>query len=133
MKKSIISTITLAALSMGSLLPALADDHAEGGMIHNTVMLPVRAMGVGTGLAVGIPVATMKRICKNSFDKTQDVADNIGGKEHLPPTLFATIIGLPFGVVTGTMEGLYYGGKNAFESGVSKPFSQESMSMTDLD
>lgn len=130
MKKSVVSVLTLAIMSAGAFLPALADDD---GMLKNTAMFPVRVLGVGTGLVVGVPVAVFKKVAGNSIDKTGEVADSIGGKQHIPPQIFASVIGIPFGVVSGTMEGVYYGSRNALSSGISAPFSQASMSFTDLD
>ncbi len=107
--------------------PAMADDTKS--MVRNTVMLPVRAASVATGLAVGIPVAIMRRSGKNCVEYNESMADSIGGHKSLPPKFMAGVLSVPAGIIVGTGEGLYYGGKNAFSKSAEHPFSLATLSL----
>lgn len=130
MKKSAISILTLVTLAIGSSLPALADDDYKG-MAKNTAMFPVRTLALGSGVVVGTPIAVTRRVSNRCIGYTQTFADQIGGKEHLPPVLFASVLGVPFGLLAGSAEGVYFGGKNAISNCVEHPFSKESFSLGD--
>lgn len=126
MKKSL--SMLLAALAIATAAPANAEDTKE--MAKNAALLPVKAVAVGTGMVVGIPVAITRRSSNRCIEFTQNFADKIGGKEHMPPTMFGAILGMPFGLIVGTGEGVYYGGKNAIEGGAGeKPFGLGTFSL----
>ncbi len=126
------AAVLVTVLALGAALPAQAED--AKGMATNAAMFPVRAASVATGLVVGIPVAIMRRSSNRCIEFTGNFADKIGGKDHGPPTMFGMILGLPMGMIVGTGEGVFYGGKNAFCNSVEKPFSLASMSLdTELD
>ena len=91
------------------------------------------AVAVGSGMAVGVPLAMAKRMAFRSINITNQFADQIGGHENLPPVMFASVLGVPFGLICGGAEGAYLGSKNAIAHGVEKPFSKESFSMGDID
>ena len=107
--------------------PAMADEAKS--MAKAAVLLPVRAASVASGLAVGIPVAIVRRASNRCIEFSGSFADNIGGKEHIPPMMMGAVLGMPFGLIVGTGEGCYYGGKNAFSNCVEKPFSKASFSL----
>ena len=127
MKKSTFSALAAVAFTIGSVLPACADEPMS--MLKNTAMFPVRALGVGSGIVVGTPVAVTRRVSNRCIGYTQTFADKIGGKDSLPPVLFASVLGVPFGVLAGSAEGVYFGGKNGIVHGSEKPFSKESFSL----
>lgn len=131
MIKIAISALTLLAVSFASLAPARADEPKE--MLKNTAMFPVKALAVSAGLVFGTPVAVVRQTTERSKGITSAFADEIGGKDSLPPVLFASLLGVPFGVLVGTGEGVYFGGKNAIEHGVEKPFSKDSFSLGELE
>jgi hypothetical protein len=108
-----------------------ADSEGVTDMAKKTVWLPVQMAGIGAGMAVGIPFAMVRQVITRTAQKTGDIADKMGGKEHFPPNLFAAPIGLGFGLVVGTAEGMYWGGRNAFKYGFEKPFTPASFSMND--
>jgi len=130
-KKSTFSALFLLALGLGSALPASADESKE--MLKNVGMFPVRTLALGAGLLVGTPIAISRRTADRCSEYTGNFADKIGGKDHLPPVLFASVLGVPFGVIAGTSEGVYLGGKNAIANCVEKPFSKESFSLGELE
>lgn len=107
--------------------PAMADETKS--IAKNAVMFPVRAASVASGLAVGIPVAIVRRASNRSIEFSGSFADKIGGKEHIPPMMMGAVLGMPFGMIVGTGEGCYFGSKNAFSNCVEKPFSKASFSL----
>jgi len=122
----------LTVVALSAALPAQADEAKS--MVTNTLMFPVRAASVATGLVVGIPVAMLRRSSNRCIEFTDNFADKIGGHEHGPPMVFGAVLGMPFGLLVGTGEGVFYGGKNAFCNSVEKPFSLQTMSLdTELD
>jgi len=125
-KKSLLTI--LAALALTTSGPAYAEDAKE--MAINAAWFPVKAVAVGSGMVVGIPVAITRRTSNRCIEYTQNFADKIGGKEHIHPMLFASVMGVPFGLLVGTGEGVFYGGKNAINHGVEeKPFSLGTFSL----
>jgi hypothetical protein len=129
-KKTAISILALVTLASVSSLPASAENDF-GGMAKSTAMFPVRTAALGAGLVVGTPVAILRRVSNRCTEYTGNFADKIGGKDNLPPVLFASILGVPFGLVSGTAEGVYFGGKNAISNCVEHPFSKDSFSLGD--
>lgn len=129
MKRTVLSFLAALALAVPVIAPtpALADDGFKD-MTMNTVLFPVKAVGIGAGMVVGIPVAITRRASSRSMEFTDTFADKIGGHEHIPPRAMASLAGIPFGILVGTGEGVYYGGKNAI-SNCDKPFSLESFSL----
>lgn len=118
--------MALLALTLNTA-PAFAE--SEGTMAKQALMLPVRMAAMGSGMALGIPVAIVRRSGARSVGFTESFADNIGGKEHMIPLGMASLMGVPFGLVVGTAEGVYSGGRNSISHGWEKPFSLESFSM----
>ncbi|MBI4533384.1 MAG: hypothetical protein HY711_05495 [Candidatus Melainabacteria bacterium] len=131
MKKFALSTVALAAVLLSSVLPVSAEDAKE--MMQNAAMFPVKALGVGAGLVLGTPIAVTRCTASKTREYTGTFADKIGGKEHAVPTAFAMVLSVPFGVLAGTSQGVYYGGKNAIAHGSEKPFSKDSFSLGDLE
>ncbi len=128
MKKSI--SAFLAALALASTLNAPAQAEDTKTMATNAAWFPVKALVVGSGMVIGIPVAITRRSSNRCLEYTRNFADNIGGKEHIPPMVFASLMGIPFGLISGTAEGVYYGGKNAIVNGSSeKPFQLATFSL----
>ncbi len=128
MKKSAISVLSLVALTASVCLPAFADQDYTT-MAKNTAMFPVRTLALGTGVVVGTPIAVVRRVSNRCIEYTGNMADKIGGKKSLPPVLFASLLGVPIGIVSGSAEGIYYGGKNAITNCVEHPFSKDSFSL----
>lgn len=124
--------VTCALLAVGAFvstanLEASADDLKEMG--KNVALFPVRAASVASGLVVGIPVAVVRRSSNRCIEFTGNFADKIGGKEHIPPMVISSVMGMPFGLLVGTGEGMYWGSRNAFSNSVEKPFSKAAFSL----
>lgn len=131
MKKSKAGLAAALLIAASASLPARADDTNE--MLKNTAMFPVTAVAIGSAMVVGTPIAVTRQVSVRIREYTATFADNIGGKEHFPPNLFASVLSVPFGAIVGTAEGVYYGPKNAIQHGVEKPFSVASFSLADMD
>ena len=130
MKKPLALSLALVAVSMWTLLPARADGGWKDAA-KNTALVPVKAASIASGLALGVPMAIVRRTSNRCIEKTSSGADNIGGHESAPPVLFAAVLGLPAGLIEGTGEGIYQGTKNAIQFGATKPFSLESFSLAE--
>ena len=136
MKKSIALIMAFAAVSVcpwTAVTPAWAGDEGLGSCAKNTVMLPVKAASVSTGLLVGIPIAVLRRTANRCHEYVGAFADKIGGKDSGPANIFASVAAIPFGLLVGTEEGVYEGSKNAIQSGVEKPFSLDSLSLGEME
>ena len=129
-----VQTFVAAALLLGmsAIAPVKAADGSDvNTMVRNTARFPIQVAGVATALAVGTPIAIVRRTSTRIHDFTVAGADNIGGHEHAPPVLFASLFGVPAGTIVGVGEGVYMGGRNAFSHGVEHPFGLDSYSMGD--
>lgn len=125
-----------ALLVLGTSMPAHADSKGGGGgdvssMAKTAAWFPVQVLGVTSAWVLGTPIAMTRRSAIRIHDFTSEGADKIGGHDHFPPVLFASIFGVPAGTLVGSAEGVYYGGKNAVSHGVEHPFSLDSFSLGD--
>jgi hypothetical protein len=124
-----------ALLVLGTNMPALADGSKKGGdndvasMAKTAAWFPVQVIGVTSAWVLGTPIAMTRRSAIRIHDFTSEGADKIGGHDHFPPVLFASVFGVPAGTLVGSAEGVYMGGKNAIGHGVEHPFSLDSFSL----
>lgn len=123
--------LSLAALTVAPMTAARADDDGLRDAARQTVRLPLRAAGVATGLVVGVPMAVTRRASNRMLEYTNSFADKIGGHTSAPPVIFASLVGMPYGLLVGSAEGVYMGGTNAIQQGVDKPFSLQSLSLSE--
>jgi len=107
--------------------PALADG-GDGGW-KSAAWMPVRALGVGTGMVIGTPVAVTREVAVHIREFNAAAADKVGGKEHFPPNVMAAFYSVPVGIFVGSGLGVYRGSKTALKHGWEKPFSVDSMSL----
>ncbi|HEY9790828.1 MAG TPA: hypothetical protein V6D22_10540 [Candidatus Obscuribacterales bacterium] len=123
-----LHTLLSAALMLGMAggAPAFA---ADSSMVQTAAWFPVQAAGVATAWVIGTPICVVRRSAVRIHDWTSEYADKIGGHDHFPPVLFASLLAVPFGAVAGTGEGIYYGGHNAIMHGIEHPFSMDSFSL----
>lgn len=124
-----LAALMLTTMSVG---PASAADESVSSIAKQAAWFPVQAVGVGTGMAVGIPIAILRRTGVRIRELNAGAADKIGGKEHIHPNIFAAVYSVPVGTLVGVSEGVYMGGKNSFKA-IEKPFSATSISMGDMD
>lgn len=135
MKKTNALIAAALMVAFGTAMPAHADDKGSssdvGTMAKTVAWFPVQVLGVTSAWVVGTPIAMTRRTCVRVHDFTSEGADKIGGHDHFPPVLFASVFGVPAGTLVGCSEGVYMGGKNAINHGVEHPFSLDSFSLGD--
>ncbi len=123
------------ALSLGMVLgimsPALADKGGDEPMdkVVEGSLIVTRVGGVGAGLVLGCPVATVRETYKSYTTWTPELADKIGGKDCGPCMGLVSLVTLPASIVWGGVTGVYYGSKNAFMKGFTEPFHPDSFSL----
>ena len=125
--KTLLSSLSLAAvLAASALLPANAETEDP---VVSTVLLPMRIASVGIGMAVGIPVSTVRETAANVPQITSQIADKLGGKDDPVSVLFALVPGTTAGIIQGVADGCYHGTKNALDNCIERPFSSEAFSL----
>lgn len=128
MKKSMVSLVSALAIMATVHGPARAD---AGEAMEMVVKVPVALTAFTLGTIIGTPIAVLRKTFSNTVETTNQVAGEDGN-----PIAKAggALIGLPVGIFTGSLEGLYLGPKNAVVgSGGDQPFSSETFSLGDLD
>lgn len=105
---------------------------AGGGIMS----MPKSAAGVMCGMVVGVPVRAAKMMASETKRMNAQVTRDMTwteGKPDLGAKACGAALGIPYGVATGLMYGLVKGSERAVHTGKRKPFSKESMSLTDPD
>ncbi|HEY9786471.1 MAG TPA: hypothetical protein V6D17_13775 [Candidatus Obscuribacterales bacterium] len=126
MNKILAAALCSLAVTTSVYLPASAKDIGE--TAKAVFMVPVKLVSFSAGALVGTPIAVVRMTSKNTVQATKDIS----GKDANPIKVgFASLLGLPIGVVTGTVEGGYYGMENAAIH-TDKPFSKEQFSLGEL-
>lgn len=123
-------------VAIGSMSPAVANDESLDKVVDGSLIV-TRVGGVGTGLVLGPPVASVKCSVKCYKDWTPALADKVGGKcggkDCGPVVGLVSLVTLPASLMCGTGKGIYYGSKNAFTHGFNEPFSPASFSLSKLE
>jgi len=114
---------------LAGLSPVLAAEEPLDKVVNGSLMV-TRVGGVGTGLVVGPPVATLRETYSSYVSMTSSCAEHVGGKDCGPSCLLVSLVTLPASIVVGTGKGVYYGCKNAFTHGFNEPFSPASFSIS---
>ncbi len=128
MKKSLVSLTCALAVSLAAQIPASAD---AGDAMETAVKVPVAVTAFTAGTIIGTPIAVLRKFFGNTVETTNQVA----GEDSNPVfKMGGALVGLPVGLFTGTLEGLYLGPKNAVVgSGGDQPFGADTFSLGDLD
>jgi hypothetical protein len=126
LQSTLLASMTLAATMV---LPAFADGSSDA--LQNAVSLPIRTLSLASGLTVGTTIAIARKVPSNCSTTTASLVPE-NQKDFAPSWILAGAIGIPVGVVKGTLEGTQIGVKNALNSFLSDPFSTESLSLGDL-
>ena len=129
MKRTLMPALLSLALATGAMLPATAQTSEDP--LTTTVMLPVRLAALGTGIAVGTPIATIKATANRIPEATREIADELGGADDPVSLVIATVPGIAAGSVVGLAEGISNGTTNAVDNFLDRPFSAESFSLVD--
>ncbi len=88
--------------------------------------VPSRLASFAVGTVVGIPIAMFRHSKEESVNATKDLVGDTDNKFIIAP---AGLLGVPAGVLSGTMQGIVLGIKNAWTGSGDEPFSRESFSL----
>lgn len=80
------------------------------------------------GTFVGIPVSMVRKTKQESINATKDL---VGDSDNKLLIGAASILGVPAGVLSGTIQGVVYGPLNAYQGTKEEPFSPEAFSLGD--
>jgi hypothetical protein len=125
MKKLCAAFLSGLAISSLAVMPAFADGD---GVLSVVVGMPLKGASVATAMVVGVPVAIARKTAQNTKEQTKKVA---GDSSNPVMTGFAALVGVPIGLVSGTIDGSQAGFKNSIKC--DKAFTKEQFSMGDLD
>lgn len=125
MKKFCAAFLSVLTVSVFAVTPALADDD---GVLSVVVGMPIKGASVATSMVIGVPVAIIRKSAENTKDQTKKIA---GDNANPVMTGLSALVGLPIGLVSGTIDGSQAGFKNSLKC--DKPFSKEQFSLGDLD
>lgn len=128
MKKSMVSL--LAALAIAATVQAPA--RADGDALMQVAKVPIAVTAFTFGTVFGTPIA----VSRKSFQNTVDTTNQVFGDDANPVVKGGggLLLGLPVGLFTGTLEGMYLGVKNAaMGASGDAPFGSETFSLGDLD
>jgi hypothetical protein len=106
-----------------TVAPTLA---ADGNPVVGVAMWPVKAVGMTTAAVVGTPIAVTRYVAKESVASTKKVAGDSGNPMMLGA---ASLIGVPVGLVVGSVEGMYYGTYNSYKN----PFNKDAFSLGEIE
>lgn len=125
MRTGILKEACAVALLLG-LTPAHAAD--IGSAAKFAAKMPVEFASFCTGAVFGTPIAVARKTAQNSVKATKDASGNSDNKGKLAA---ASLIGLPVGIFTGSIEGVYWGLANSWTNS-SKPFSKDAFSLGEM-
>ena len=129
MKKSTVSLLAALAIATAVQSPARAD---AGEALAKAAKVPIAITAFSFGTVFGTPIA----VSRKSFQNTAETTNNIFGDDANPVIKGGggLLLGLPIGLFTGTLEGMYLGVKNAaLGASGDTPFGSETFSLGDLD
>lgn len=125
-------TMALAALAVfASASPAHAQNNSDvEEFVTGVSLLPARVIGLTTGAALGVPIATVRATAEHTASYRDRISGSLPDSSSPANKAYSTMLALPAGLLTGLIDGPYYGCINATK-GFDHPFSAESMSVTD--
>lgn len=122
-------------IASNDLVKDVPDDNVKsGGALSHALSMPKSAAGVMCGLVVGVPVRAAKTMASETKRINNQVTNDLtwdGKKPDITARTFGAALSVPFGVATGIMTGITKGAERAVHTGSRKPFSKESMSISD--
>jgi hypothetical protein len=131
MKTLPISILTSMVVASSLFMPVFAKDGNE--VLQDYALLPVRTLSLASGLTVGTAIAITRKTTSNIAVTTDSMVPE-DQKDFVPSWILAGTLGIPVGIITGTLEGAHIGVKNALNSFVSDdPLSLQSISLSKLD
>jgi len=82
-----------------------------------------------SGWVIGTPIAVVRKTAQNTVDATKEASGNSDKKWKLAA---ASLVGLPVGIFTGSLEGTYWGFANSYKNSDEKPFGKDSFSLGEM-
>lgn len=128
MLNKLASSFILASALVGTLV---APSFADGDTFKNIVTFPVKVVGTGAGVVVGVPLGAFKDSVKGSIKASRAVAGKLGNEDNSGCMLFGSILGGPVGFVGGGAYGCFDGAVHGAKEGYSKPFSKDTFTFKD--
>lgn len=139
--KRIIGAVFAFCLMGGASLPVSAaddgTDEKQPGKVRalcgKLTAAPRAVAGVIYGVSLGVPVKIARSVAHESLRMRTQLTDDFAGSDK--PDLSAKVMGsylaMPYGVASGVIKGVIQGTERGVECGHRKPFSKESISLTD--
>lgn len=90
--------------------------------------IPAHMASFVAGTVVGIPVSIFRKSKQETINATKDL---VGDSDNKVLIGAAGTLGVPAGVISGTMQGVVYGIWNAWKGSADEPFSEEAFSLGD--
>jgi hypothetical protein len=130
MYKRITAILTALAASVCVVPPAMAAEN----ILAQTGAQAVQIAALGTGLAIGIPVASVRSMAKSIGDVHEGMTEVLAGNtaSDAPASAITFLPAIPIGTVTSIVRGVGRGWENATNNYKEKPFSAESLSLDNL-
>jgi hypothetical protein len=89
--------------------------------------------GLLMGMTVGVPVRIARDVSHETLRMRDQMTDDVAGSDK--PDLFSRTVGsytgMAYGLVSGVIKGSIKGTERAIDCGMRKPFSKESVSLSD--
>jgi hypothetical protein len=128
MLKKLASSFILASALVGTLVaPSFAGDDT----FKSIVVFPVRVVGTGVGMVVGVPLGAFKDSVKGSIKTSKCMSDKVGSDDHHGMQFVGSVIGAPFGFIAGGAYGMFDGAVHGAKEGYGKPFSKDTFTFKD--
>ena len=127
--KNVLRMLAAAVICINTAAPVLAADNTDtDDLVAAVSLFPARVLGVATGAAIGIPVATLRATAERTVDLHKQIARALPEEGSPANVVYSSVAAVPAGILSGVIEGPYYGLCNAGK-GFEHPFSVESLSL----
>lgn len=118
------TTTTTTTPATTAAKPAAKTSGGGGGIFS----LPAHVASFAVGTLVGIPVSMFRKSKQETINATKDL---VGDNDNKFLIGAASVLGVPAGILSGTMQGVGYGMYNAWAGTADEPFSEEAFSLGD--
>jgi hypothetical protein len=109
--------------------PALADTTSTSSPGADIKSALKGTAGVVWGLTAGLPIKSGHYIYSESHRMIQTLRSDFSDKAEVGTTLLARTMGIPYGIVSGTVLGLVKGIPSSVVDGYNQPFSKKSIGL----
>src|SRR5206468_342926 len=107
---------------------AADDESSMGDVLRGLTMTPAKLTTFGADTVVGTPIAVVRK----TVECTKKCVNDFGWKTSNPLLkAVSPIVGIPAGVFTGAVEGVWLGWADAWNNN-KKPLSKEAVSLGEM-